>query len=297
VGTIIILLIKYVFLHIRMMWLYIKHLPDMLECKKLPFLPFWICGLAAVISLGPVLLVLAVMVSPLVGLRCPYVAITHNMNLIHGFKEALNLLIKLDKMTYEFEWNFRVLKDIDLDLDFQPPADTRNQEITEYWDLFIKNCKEVCTNTKEKGWITEEDIEGAMPNVLTAVPAMTILKILLRSIEEDNTKEIIVWDDSNICTSSNRNKDDLSEFFWPKIKSIVKKLKSTSKDEQLYMMAQLCANSETNTTALEEALADLKIEEKKTKKVHGISAEINNIVIILLRMEQMQKRLPQFLTI
>ena len=269
----------------------------MFHCLALPFLPFWFCGLAIVIAIGPVLFVLAVLASPLAGLRCPYVAITHNLNFSHGLKEALNLLIELDKMTYEFDGNFRLLKDTNLDLDYNPPARTTENEgpVNQYWDLFIKNCKEVCKDAKEKGWITKEDVEAAMPNVLTAVPAMTILKILLQSIEKDETKELIVWDDTHTCEASNRPKDDLVEFFWPKIRNILKKLKAISKDEQIYLMAQLCANSEKNTEALDTELKLSDIDQEKKRKVHQISADINNIVIILLRMDQMQKRSSEFL--
>ena len=117
---------------------------------------------------------------------------------------------------------------------------------------------------------------------------MTILKILLQSIEKDETKELIVWDDTHTCEASNRPKDDLVEFFWPKIRNILKKLKAISKEERIYLQAQLCANSETNTEALDTALKLSDIDEKKKIKVHHISADINNIVIILLRMQEMQ---------
>ena len=292
VGTIIILVIKYPFLHIRMLYLYLKTFSI-----PLPFLPFWFCGLAIVLAIGPVLFVLAVMISPLAGLHCPYIAITHNLNLNHGLKEALNLLIKLDKKTYDFKWNFRLLKDINLNLHYQPPAiiTESTTPANQYWDLFIKKCKEVCQDSKAKGWVTEEDIEGAMPNVLTAIPAMAILKILLQSIEKDGSKEIIVWDDTHICDERNKPKDDLVNFFWPKITNILKKLKTISKDERIYLMAQLCANSERNTEALDTALIVSNIDEEKKSNVHDISADINNIVIILLRMEQMQKRLAEYL--
>lgn len=292
-GTMFILSIKYIFLHIRVLYLYIENLPKMFTCKNLPFLPFWLCGLALLIAIGPVLYVLAVMISPLVGLRCPYIAVTHGMNLKHGFKEALRLLIMLDRATYECEWNFRLLADRDLGLDYNPPANPDNAN--QYWDHFITNCKEVVKDTKEKGWITADDIEGAMPNVLTSVPAMAILKVILQSIEMDGGKEIIVWDDDHTCDPKNNHGDDLVEFFWPKIKSIFKKLKKTPKEEQMYLMTQLCANSETNTDELNRALAVFDIEKEKTTRLHEISAEINGIVIVLMRMEQMQNRMSEFL--
>ena len=61
-------------------------------------------------------------------------------------------------------------------------------------------------------------------------------------------------------------------------------------------MTQLCANSETNTENLNTALKVFSIEEEKKIKIHKISSEINGMVIVLLRMEQMQKRMSEFLT-
>ena len=101
------------------------------------------------------------------------------------------MLIKLDKKTCDFEWSFRLSNYINLDLDYNPPARTfeRTAPGNQYRDLFIKNCKEVCKDTKTKGWVTEGDITGAMPNVLTTIPAMTILNILLPSINKDETND------------------------------------------------------------------------------------------------------------
>jgi hypothetical protein len=270
----------------------------MFSCKLLPFLPFWLIAFALLIPLGPLLLLLAVLASPLAGLACPYVAITHGMNMEHGLKKALDLLIQLDEVTYEWEWNFRLLKDRDLGLDEYTPPKRPADDRSKYWDLFIENCCVVVRDTKEKGWIMEEDIEGAMPNVLTSIPAMTILKIILQSIEKGGGKDVIVWDADHTCDpqDSINKDDDLVEFFWPKVKSIVEKLRKISGGEHQYLMAQLCANSETNTEALDTAMTVLNIDQEKKTKVHQISAEINGIVIILLRMSQMQKRMSEFLT-
>ena len=61
------------------------------------------------------------------------------------------------------------------------------------------------------------------------------------------------------------------------------------------MMAQLCSNSEVNTETLNTALIVFNIDNDKKTKVHQISADINELVIILLRMNQMQKRMSEFL--
>ena len=293
-GTTIILGIKYVFIHTKVLYRFIRDaLPKMCTCKGLPFFPFWLCALALLIVLGPLLLFLAILASPLAGLLCPYTAITHDMNMKHGLLKAVDLLIKLDKSTYDWAWNIRLLRDRDLDLEYEPPKKPNNDDL---WELFIGNCKEVVEDIKEKGWVKKEDIEGAMPNVMTSIPAMAILKIILQSIAMGNGKDVIVWNDENTCDpKDSANQSDLVGFFWPKVKSIMKKIKNISKQEQVYMMAQLCANSDTNTEALNSALAELNIEDDKKTKVHQISAEINGLVIIILRMNQMQNRMSEFL--
>ena len=84
-GTTIILGIKYVFIHTRALYDFVKHtLPEMFTCERLPFFPFWLCALTLLIVLGPILLLLAILSSPLAGLLCPYTAITHDMNMKHG---------------------------------------------------------------------------------------------------------------------------------------------------------------------------------------------------------------------
>jgi len=190
----------------------------------------------------------------------------------------------------------RLLRDRDFGLEYTVPQKPINDE-PEYWSLFINNCKEVVKDTKEKTWIKEEDIEGAMPNVLTSIPAMAVLKIILQSINLKSGRNVLVWDDDHICDpeDSVHKDNDLVEFFWPKVKTILKKVRQISQEEQLYMMAQLCSNSEINTEALNTALRVLNIDDEKKTKVHQISADINELVIILLRMNQMQKRMSEFL--
>jgi len=42
-------------------------------------------------------------------------------------------------------------------------------------------------------------------------------------------------------------------------------------------------------------MAETKVSEERKTKTHHIAADINNIVIVLLRMEEMQKRLPEIM--
>ena len=216
---------------------------------------------------------------------------------MHGIKEALNLLMMLDTAGYElFPIPPKLFPEVDLNLDFEDTkVDAEESDIDIYWNIFIKECAEVCRETVEKGWIHKDDVDAAMPNVLTAIPAMTVLKILGKSIEGDDIRDLIVWDENITCDDMNKPKDDIVKFFWPKLRKILKGLRSLSKEEHNYLYTQLCANSETNTEQLEAALSQYVVDDNKKKKVHQVSADINSLVIILLRMEKMQNRSQEFL--
>ena len=60
-------------------------------------------------------------------------------------------------------------------------------------------------------------------------------------------------------------------------------------------MAKLCANSEEVPTELKDAVDSAKIDETKQIKLHRLCGDVNNIVIVLLRMEKMQSNLPNIL--
>jgi len=296
-GTIVIIIIRFPFAFLRIVYFYLRTLPDMCSIMCFPFLPFWVLGLAIVAASLPVLALLIILASPVAGLRCPYIALTHNCNVVHGIKEALNLLIMLDASGYELlPIPPKLFPEVDLNLDFEDSnVDANEPDIDIYWNIFIKECTEVCHEAVEKGWINKDDVDAAMPNVLTAIPAMTVLKILGKSIEGGDLRDLIVWDENHTCDEMNKPKDDIVQFFWPKLRKIIKGLKNLSKEEHNYLYTQLCANSETNSDQLEAALSQYAVDDAKKKQVHQVSADINSLVIILLRMEKMQTRSQEFL--
>ena len=296
-GATIIIIIRFPFTFIRIVYFYLQTLPHMCSIMCFPFLPFWFLGLVIVAASLPFLALLMILASPLAGLRCPYIALTHNCNVMHGIKEALHLLMELDAAGYElFPIPPKLFPEVELNLDFEDPkVDDKEAAIDIYWDIFIKKCSEVCNETIEKGWINKDDVDAAMPSVLTAIPAMTILKILSKSDEGDSGRDLIVWDENHTCDDMNKPKDDVVEFFWPKLRKILKGLKNLSKEEHDYLYTQLCANSETNSQQLEAALSQNTVDNKRKNYVHQVSADINSLVIILLRMEKMQTRSQEFL--
>ena len=146
---------------------------------------------------------------------------------------------------------------------------------------------------------------------------MAIVAILLRSVDAEPDKESIFWTkeercDAKTCRYLKTNlvtmtltlrrckiiccrTDDLAQFFWPKLMNVRKQLKTTTKEEQDYLMAKLCANSEEVPAELKDAVDTAKIDENKQIKLHRLCGDVNNIVIVLLRMEKMQSNLPGIL--
>lgn len=116
VGLSFIMMTKFPYLFFRGIREYLKTIPDV--CKKpgkaIILLPFWLMGFAVMIGLMPIILGLGILCSPLVGLHCTYIAVKHNFNLNHVFKEALNLMIKLDELT----GGFKVTQNLHLDMDY-----------------------------------------------------------------------------------------------------------------------------------------------------------------------------------
>ena len=196
------------------------------------------------LGIGPILVVLGILAAPLFGLRCPYVAIRQD-SLMFGLKEACVLLSKLDKHTHKMGCNFRMLPDIKHPRDeFTLPTEQKAPGSEKYWDHFVAVCKEVSKTSLERDWVALEDMEGCMPNVLQAVPAMAILDIVRRSVAKEPGTESIHWADEVRCDAKPCKNDDLAEFFWPKLMKVRKQVVDAKEEELDYLKAKLCANSE-----------------------------------------------------
>jgi len=290
-GTIVILLVKYLPIQLHALF---RYLQLMTECSC-ALLPFWLVGIPLVVGLGPILLVLAILAAPLYGLRCPYIAIKHD-SLMFGLREAFVALSKLDGITAGLGWNCRINPEVKHPEDeFTLPTEQETPGSEKYWPHFVAACKEVSRSSLEKGWMTSEDLEGCMPNVLQAIPAMAILDIIRRSVAAEPDVESIHWTEEDRCDAKTCRKDDLADFFWPKLMKVRKGVKEAKEEELDYLRAKLCANSEEVPKNLALVMEEAKVSEEKKTKTHQIAADINNIVIVLLRMEQMQKKLPEIM--
>ena len=256
-GTIFILLVKYLPIQLHALFRYLRLMKE----KYCAFLPFWLVGIPLVVGqwlpqsnvsltnifvegIGPILLVLALLVAPLFGLRCPYIAIKHD-SLKSGLREAFVTLSKLDGVTAGMGWNCRINPKVEHPREeFTLPTEQETPGSEKYWPHFVAACKEVSRSSLEKGWMTSEDLEGCMPNVLQAVPALAILDIIRRSVAAEPTVESIHWTEKDRCDAKTCRKDDLADFFWPKLMKVRKQVKEAKEEELDYLRAKLCANSE-----------------------------------------------------
>lgn len=297
-GSTIILVLKYPPIHLKVIYHYLKWCEDLCTCRTFAMFPFWLVGIPLVLGLGPILLIIAILISPLTGLRCPYIAIKHNMNIMHGFRDAFVMLSLLDVTTQKFGWNFQLLpKVLPSEDEWTPPPADALPASQKYWGLFVKSCQQVSRDCIRKGWTSQDDHDSCMPNVIQAIPAMAIVAILLRSVKEEPEKQSIHWEEGERCSGETCRNDNLAEFFWPKLMALRKQLKRTNAEEQGYLTAKLCSNSEEVPQVLSDALEEAGVGEARMTQLHRLCGDVNNLVIVLLRMEQMQSRMSAMLDV
>lgn len=111
-GNTLILIVKYLPIHLHAIWIYITALPSLCNWTGLAKIPFWICGLPIIIVCGPAVLVVCLLLSPILGLRCFQVYTQPRVTARRGFLEALILLSKLDTVTYSMGWNWIILPSV-----------------------------------------------------------------------------------------------------------------------------------------------------------------------------------------
>ena len=121
IGAVVILVIKYIPLHIWAIHRYLLLLEELCTCIGIGigFIPFWLVGLVLVLAAGPITLIVGILCAPLIGLRCPYYALQQD-NLVRGLNEAKVVLTKLDGDTGH--WSFRMLPSMEMPVDERPAS-------------------------------------------------------------------------------------------------------------------------------------------------------------------------------
>ena len=229
-------------------------------------------------------------VSPFFSVRCPNVALRHNImlpgqlkrSLRLGLYEPVNFMKYLDRQTSKLSFkNYSVFMQENVqDLDdfttsWEYPIsiwkqDTDRIKKIHYWDLAFEALKKVKDEVVMLNWIPKEDVESAMPNVLMTLPALTIIEVLVESIRKDiNNESLVYWNDDNQCDDKTRDrKDNIISHYFPLIIDIKKDLlrmhdantsKEETKEEGIPLVTQ-SSNTEGAKTDANSSKEDTKEE-------------------------------------
>jgi hypothetical protein len=215
----------------------------------------------------------------------------------HSLGDIPRILKKVDKVTASLSLgHIRFTK---ADTEAQNVATKRVQ--LNYWDLYVRACRVEARKIQTEGWLIEEDIQGASPTALIAIPGVAILSILVDSIKRNRKdKTLIVWDDNTECKDSTRDlKDNVSNVFWPQVMQ-VKKVLLVLPVEDLdvaakWVSASLCDGEDEKSELLAATLSECasSISEEHRKWCLKIRASLENIVHSLLRVQTFSSRLNE----
>ena len=231
---------------------------------------------------------------PFFSIRCPYVALRHNIMLPGqlsksmklGFSEPFHLFKYWDRQTSKISvGKFSLFKQENIS-EFENFASSWEAPISiwqkatdkvrkiEYWDLVQNSLRNAKDEVIELKWISKEDIESAMPNVLIAIPALAIVEVLLASIRKDiNNESLIYWDNDNQCDDKSRDRrDNIISHYWPLIIDIKKDLlllhdsdtSEMDKENEALPLVQTVSTKDTKTS--KENVSDDNTSDASSKK-------------------------------
>jgi len=110
---------------------------------------------------------------------------------------------------------------------------------------------------------------------------------------------LIFWNDKNICRFANRERsDNIAQVFLPQLADVKKSMISLKKEADLdicntWIKASLCDGEDEKTQELAMALNNITKMDDRHPKCLKIRSSIENIVHALLRVNTMNKRLPE----
>ena len=212
-----------------------------------------------------------------------------------GLRQIPQTLIRVDKFTGSLSLGKVRFSKLEPDTNSEKGGRVK----IDYWDLFIRGCKEEATRIQDEGWLSEEDIQAASSTAVIAIPASTILTILERSVKKNKKdRTLILWNADTECRESTRDlNDNVANVFWPQIMQIkesvmvMKNLEVSSR----WIKASLCDGEDEKSEQLARALEENKMEEEERRWCLKIRAKIENTVHSLLRVKAFNSRLPEIL--
>jgi len=290
-------------------WIPVIILPPLLYLLGWIFIIFGLPSLYlllwVLVLVGPWLFVAVGMLSgPILSLEIIFIGLSKNffnpVEMWSGIKLALRqipqILIRVDKFTGGLS-----LGKIRFSKTEPDSKSERNYRVEiDYWDLYIKSCKEEACRIQDEGWISQDDLQAASSTALIAIPGSTIVTILEQSIQKNKKdRTLILWNADTECRESTRNlNDNVANVFWPQIMQIkealvvVKNLDVAGR----WIRASLCDGEDEKSEQLARALEESKMaEEEESKWCLKIRSKIENTVHSLLRVKAFNSRLFEIL--
>lgn len=190
-----------------------------------------------------------------------------------------------------------------------------------YWDNFMNQCIQTTQKVINDDWIALEDIQDMDPSVIESIPAMSILAVLVDSVNDKNVgKHDIKWnvDGGFICTKEGRPQNDgiihlLSKNVFELKQLLLKNKKRSSDVKEKYednvelLMAMFCSNKDNSTETLKAFMKKAAAKQRqdgglgRRKKRKDdidkdniiIRTKINSLVLSILRLKPYQDRMSQ----
>jgi hypothetical protein len=259
-----------------------------------------------IVLVGPWLFIaVAALSGPFLALKVLFSGLTENVHnpvtMWSGIKQSLRdipcILKKVDKATASLSLGH--IKFTKAETEAQKVATKRVQ--LNYWDLYVRACRVEACKIQTEGWLLEEDIQGASPTTLIAIPGVAILSILVDSIKRNRKDQtLIVWDDETECRDSTRDlNDNVSNVFWPQVMQVKKVLLVLPMEDldmaAKWVSASLCDGEDEKSEQLAATLSECasSISEEHRKWYLKIRALLENIVHSLLRVQTFSSRLNE----
>merc|ERR1712051_893145 len=223
-------------------------------------------------------------------------------NARRSLKEGYKICKEIDKWTAGLSFSkLRILpydKTVD-ETDNLPKTTEDEKRKIDYWNLFIERCIQESKDVQRKNWISTDDVESISSNATIAIPGVAITAILGDTAKRGNPQELIFWNDKNICRFENRERsDNIAQVFLPQLANVKKSMISLKKEADLdicnaWIKASLCDGEDEKTKELTTALNSITENDDRHAKCLKIRSSIENIVHALLRVNTMNKRLPE----
>jgi len=223
-------------------------------------------------------------------------------NARRSLKEGYKICKEIDKWTAGLSFSkLRILpydKTVD-ETDNLPKTKEDEKRKIDYWNLFIERCIQESKDVQRKNWISTDDVESISSNATIAIPGVAIAAILGDTAKRGNPQELIFWNDKNICRFENRERsDNIAQVFLPQLADVKKSMISLKKEADLdicnaWIKASLCDGEDEKTKELATALNSITEKDDRHAKCLKIRSSIENIVHALLRVNTMNKRLPE----